>query len=457
MKGLRSAAMALAFAALAAAGPAFSRPQDPPIPKRSYVTAHVNPHAPSIDGKLGDPVWAKVEWQGDFVQREPYEGAKPSERTAFKILFDDKALYVAIRAFDSEPVKIERRVSRRDTIDGDWVDITLDSYFDHLTGFCFGVNAAGVKADQLFVNGGLGDNDQDMSWDPIWEVETSVDAEGWTAEMRIPFSQLRFGNKDEQVWGLQVTRGLFRKDETSNWQFIPRNSPGWVHMFGELRGIKGIRPPRQVEIVPYTVGKLQAFRRVPGNPFATGRDKALFGGLDGKIGVTHDLTLNFTVNPDFGQVEADPSVVNLTAFETYYQEKRPFFVEGRNILSFQLMGGDGDNSSDNLFYSRRIGRTPQYARSRRPRRYARATNILGAFKLTGKTRSGLSIGVLESVTSKETASISQMAKPKPDGRALTNYFGLRVQKDYNQGGTTIGGMLTATNRVSAIRRAQLPP
>ena len=448
MKNLRYASTALAFAVLAASGPAFPRPQDPPIPKRSYITAHVNPHVPSIDGKIDDPVWEKVEWQGDFIQREPYEGEKPTEKTAFKILFDDKALFVAIRAFDSDPARIERRVSRRDSVGGDWVDITLDSYFDRLTGFSFGVNAAGVKVDMLYTNGGMEESDQDMSWDPIWDVETAVDAEGWAAEMRIPFSQLRFGNKDEQVWGLQVTRGLFRKDETSTWQFIPRSSPGWVHMFGELRGIKGIRPPRQVEIVPYTVGKLQAFRRVPGNPFATGRDEALSGGLDGKIGVTHDLTLNFTVNPDFGQVEADPSVVNLTAFETYYEEKRPFFVEGRNILSFRLMGGDGDNSSDNLFYSRRIGRTPQNTPDIDGHiDMPGATNILGAFKLTGKTRSGLSVGVLESVTSKETASIFS------DGRyrnqtvePLTNYFGFRLQKDYNQGGTKIGGMLTATNR-----------
>jgi hypothetical protein len=429
----------------ALAGP---KSQDPVPEKRVYTAKPVNPHPPAVDGKLDDPVWEKAEWQGDFIQREPYDGAKPSEATAFKILYDDKAIYVAIKAFDRDCAKIERRISRRDDIEGDSVDITLDSYHDLRTGFNFSVNAAGVKSDRMLTNDELNDWEPDMSWDPIWEVATSGDGECWTAEMRIPFSQLRFGNAEEQVWGLQVTRKLFRQDERSAWQHIPKGSPGWVHMFGELRGILGIRPPRQVEIMPYTVGRHESFRRIETNPFATGRKSALLGGLDGKIGVTHDLTLNFTVNPDFGQVEADPSVVNLTAFETYYQEKRPFFVEGRNILNFNLMNGDGDNSSDNLFYSRRIGRSPQYypdidGEVRTPE----ATTILGAFKLTGKTRSGLSVGILESVTARETASTYSLGQYGNEAvEPLTNYFGLRLQKDYNQGATIVGGMLTAVNR-----------
>jgi hypothetical protein len=439
---------ALAVGVLYSEGPAFPRSQDPTPQKRVYTAKRVNPHAPAIDGKLDDPVWEKAEWGGGFVQREPYEGAKPTQETAFKIVYDDKAIYVAIRATDKEAGKIERRVSRRDDIEGDLVDITIDSYHDLRTAFNFSVNAAGVKSDRILANDELNDWEPDMSWDPIWEVATSGDGEGWSAEMRIPFSQLRFGNSEEQVWGLQVTRKLFRQDERSAWQHIPKSSPGWVHMFGELRGVTGIRPPRQVEIMPYSVARHQTFRRLEGNPFASGRSSSLLGGLDGKIGVTHDLTLNFTVNPDFGQVEADPSVVNLTAFETYYQEKRPFFVEGRNIMSFQLMGGDGDNSSDNLFYSRRIGRNPQYypdtdASVRMPE----ATTILGAFKLTGKTRSGLSVGILESVTSRETASIFSAGQFQDEAvEPMTNYFGLRLQKDYHGGATIIGGMITAVNR-----------
>ncbi len=330
----RGPALACLLLALAAAAPAIARPQDPPPAKRVYTARHVNPHAPVIDGKADEPAWEKAEWQGDFVQREPYEGAAPTEKTEFKILYDDKAVYVLIRAADSKAGTIERRVARRDNVGGDWVDITLDSYFDHLTGFCFGVNAGGVKSDQLLSNGGMSDNDQDTSWDPIWDVATSMDDGGWTAEMKIPFSQLRFGEQARARLGPPGhPRACSATTKPPPGSPSPRTSPGWVHMFGELRGIAGIRPPRQIEIVPYTVGKLQCPRgrsRETRSPPAGAR--SLLGGLDGKVGVTHDLTLNFTVNPDFGQVEADPSVVNLTAFETYYQEKRPFFIEGRSIF-----------------------------------------------------------------------------------------------------------------------------
>ncbi|MBN2206458.1 MAG: carbohydrate binding family 9 domain-containing protein, partial [Candidatus Aminicenantes bacterium] len=329
---------------------------EPPPTPRVYTTRPVNPHPPVIDGRLDDEAWAKVEWAGDFVQREPYEGKAPTQPTAFKILYDDKALYVAVRAVDSEPEKIVRRLARRDTLDGDWVDVQLDSYHDRLSAFCFIVNAAGVKSD-IFLSGDGGSEDAD--WNPLWDAETAVDGEGWTAEMRIPFSQLRYAGGPESVWGLQVNRKFFRAQEWTFWQFIPRDSPGWVKGFGELRGLEGLEPLRRIELTPYSVGRTQTFRPEPGNPFRTGSRSALFGGLDGKLGVTSDLTLDFTVNPDFGQVEADPSVVNLTAFETYYEEKRPFFIEGRNILSFDMMGGDGDFSQDNLFYTRRIGRYPQ--------------------------------------------------------------------------------------------------
>lgn len=417
------------------------------IEKKIYTTKRVNPHPPSIDGKLDDPAWEKVEWEGGFIQSKPYEGKEPSQQTAFKILYDDKNIYVAIRAYDTEPKKIEKRMARRDELEGDQVEVSLDSYFDLRTAFAFAVNAAGVKGDSVISEDGM---NKDQSWDPIWEVRTEVDKASWNAEMRIPLSQLRFGNKEEHIWGLQITRSLFRKDEGSYWQFIPKDSPGLVHMFGELRGLKGIEAQRQVEILPYTVGKTQSFKRQVGNPFATGRLNNLMAGLDGKIGVTSDLTLDFTINPDFGQIEADPSVINLTAFETYYEEKRPFFIEGKNILSFQIMGGDGDFSSDNLFYSRRIGRSPQFVPQTGENAFLdmpENTSILGAFKLTGKTKSGLSIGILNSLTAKESARISYLGQFSDEiVEPLTNYFGLRLQKDLNQGKTIIGAMATATNR-----------
>ncbi len=419
------------------------------VPKKVYTTAHVNPHAPVIDGKIGDEAWAKVPWEGGFIQSQPYEGREPTERTEFKVLYDNKAVYIAVRAYDSEPQTIERRLARRDNCQGDTVTVAVDSLFDHLTAFVFTVNAAGVKADQVLANDGQSSgNEEDMSWDPIWDVATAVDDEGWTAEMEIPLSQLRFGTKPEQVWGFQVRRTLFRKNESSDWQFIPRNASGLVHLFGELHGLSGLTAPHRIEIMPYTVGRLQSYRAVAGNPFARGSERNIIGGVDGKVGVTSDLTMNFTVNPDFGQVEADPSVVNLTAFETYYEEKRPFFVEGRNIINFQVVGGDGDFSQDNLFYSRRVGRYPQHS----PETEGfvdmpEATHILGAFKLTGKTRSGLSVGVLDSVTARERASVfeSGLSSDVPV-EPLTNYFALRLQQDYNRGTTTLGGMMTAVNR-----------
>ncbi len=442
-----SAPCALAAGLAILAGAAAAAPAENP-PKKIYTTRHVNPRSPVIDGRLDDEAWAKVAWESGFVQHEPVEGAAPTEQTEFKVVYDDAHLFVAIRARDAAPAGVERRISRRDDAAGDQVGVIIDSYFDHQTGFGFSVNAAGVKSDELYTNNGSGEPDK--SWDPIWDVAARVDDEGWTAEMRIPFSQLRFAAKPDQIWGFEVIREYFRKTETSIWQPIPRNAPGIIHLLGELHGLKDLQPPHQVELMPYAVGKAQTFRTVPGNPFATGDRQGLYGGLDGKAGVTSDLTLNFTLNPDFGQVEADPSVVNLTAFETYFEEKRPFFIEGRNLLSFQTMMGDGDMSSDNLFYTRRIGRAPQGGIDAGPGGFVdmpEAAAILGAFKLTGKTRRGLSIGLLESVTGEEEARVfSGGIRDERAVEPLTNYFGLKIQQDYRQGATVIGGMITATNR-----------
>lgn len=418
--------------------------------KKIAVARRINPHPPAIDGRLDDPAWQHGEWYSDFVQFHPYEGQTPTEQTAFKILYDENNLYIAIRCYDSKPETIERRLSRRDNTSGDYVMVFIDSLHDLRTSYCFAVNAAGVKADQLLPNDSFDENSVDLSWDPIWEAKATTDEQGWSAEMKIPFSQLRFSTSGEQVWGLEVWRELFRQGEISLWQPISKDAPGWTSQFGELRGMTGLKPRRQVEIMPYAVGKLRSFPAEPGNPFLTGRQKNLFGGLDGKIGLTHDLTLNFTLNPDFGQVEADPSEINLTAYETYFEEKRPFFVEGQNITDYRITGGDGDFSYDNLFYSRRIGRAPQlYPDSASFCAVPQSTTILGAFKLSGKTRSGWSIGAMEALTSRESASTfepesgaygSQTVEP------LTNYFAFRLSKDYRQGATVIGTMFTAVNR-----------
>lgn len=417
------------------------------IEKKVYTTKHINPHPPKIDGKLDDEVWQIGIWEEGFIQSRPYEGKAPSQNTAFKILYDGENIYVAVRAYDNEPDKIEKRLSRRDQLGGDWITIGIDSYYDHRTAFNFGVNAAGVKADEIVSDDG---QNFDSNWDPIWYVKTAIDEKGWTAEMRIPLSQLRFGNNENHIWGLEVLRFLFRKEENSMWQLIPQNASGFTSYFGELHGINGIKGKRYIQLKPYTVGSHQRFQKVDGNPFATGRLNNFYGGLDGKIGVTSNMTLDFTLNPDFGQVEADPSEVNLTAFETYFAEKRPFFIEGRNILSFKLMIGNGDLSSDRLFYSRRIGRRPHRTLSSDGDEYVdmpQNTSILGAFKFTGKTKNGLSIGVIEAVTSQEKAAISHLGDRSFETvEPWTNYLGLRLQKDYNKGNTILGTMLTATNR-----------
>ncbi len=415
--------------------------------KKIYTTKRINSTAPVIDGHFNDSIWKIVKWEGDFIQRIPYEGKAPSEKTAFKVLYDDNNIYFAVRAYDDEPKKIVRRMSRRDDLEGDYLGISIDSYFDNLTAFTFYVSAAGVKKDEVVSNDG---DKEDDTWDPIWYVKTAVDDKGWTAEIKIPFTQLRFGKKENQIWGLQVTRNLSRKEEQSMWQLIPRDAAAWVSLYGELHGIKGIKPKRQIEIMPYTLGKLEKFKKEEGNPFANGSSKNASAGLDGKIGITNDMTLDLTINPDFGQVEADPSVVNLTAFETYFEEKRPFFIEGRNIMSFQLTPGDGDFSNNNLFYSRRIGRKPHYYPDTDEDEYVKIpenTSIIGAFKLTGKTKKGLSVAVLESLCSKEKAEIDHFGeRSKETVEPFTNYFLGRLQKDYNKGNTTIGAMFTATNR-----------
>ena len=424
------------------------RAQQTPPEKKIYHTKAVNPHPPVLDGRLDDPIWEKLEWATNFTQREPDDGKPPSQPTSFKITYDDKNLYVGIRAHESEPEKIVRRVTRRDQFDGDFVEINIDSYFDHRTAFSFTINAAGVKGDEAVSNDG---DNWDVNWNPIWFAVVGIDAEGWVAEMRIPFSQLRFANnKSEHVWGIQVMRRIFRTQERSVWQHIPQNSPGWVSLFGELRGIEGLKASHRIEVLPYAVSSVRRSEEVVGNPFATGQTNKLSGGLDAKLGVTSDLTMDVTLNPDFGQVEADPSEVNLTAFETFFEEKRAFFIEGNSILNFRLAGGDGPFSNDRLFYSRRIGRSPHGYPELNDDEHVKMpdnTSIAAAVKLTGKTKSGISLGFMDALTDEEEAEIDlrgQRRREVVEPRA--NFFVGRVQKDFNKGQSAIGGMFTATHR-----------
>jgi len=418
------------------------------VETRAYTTT-LTSTPPRIDGRINDPVWESVAWSGDFIQRDPADGEPPSAQTAFKVLYDSQNLYIAFRAFDPEPEKIASILARRDHFPGDWVEVNIDSYNDNRTAFSFTASVSGTQGDEFVSENG---NNWDGNWDPVWEHKSRVDDRGWTAEVRIPLSQLRYGDQDEQIWGLQVQRRIYRHEERSTWQRIPKDESGWVSKFGELRGIKGIKAQRQVELLPYTVASGERFERIDGDPFADGDAGSVSGGLDGKIGVTSDLTLDLSINPDFGQVEADSSVVNLTAFETFFQEKRPFFIEGSNIFEFRVAPSVayGTHTGDRLFYSRRIGRQPHYRADWYEEGYVdqpENTSILGAFKLTGKTENGLSIGVLESLTSKEHADIEHDGTRREVAvEPITNYFVGRLQKDYRKGDTRLGGMLTAVNR-----------
>lgn len=415
--------------------------------KKQYKTVKIS-IAPDIDGILNDDAWLAGEWADDFTQYEPFNGKPASQRTEFKILYDDDNLYVAIKAYDTCPDSIVSRLSRRDNTDGDLVGIILDSYHDLRTGFLFGVSSSGVKYDRIFTNDG---NNDDPSWDPNWWVKTSVNGQGWVAEMKIPFSQLRFEKSSGNVWGLEVARQLFRKNEMSFWQHIPKDAPGLIHNFGELVGLDHIRSRKILDITPYGVGKLETFKSEPENPFLEkGKLSKINGGIDAKIGLTNNITMDLTINPDFGQVEADPSEVNLSAYETFFSEKRPFFIEGNNITDFNLGIGNGDVGNDNLFYSRRIGRQPQVHPELEDGMYARtpvSTTILGAAKITGKTKDGISLGFIEAVTGGEMAEIDLKGKRSfKTVEPLTNYLVGRMQKDFNEGKTILGGIFTGTNR-----------
>jgi hypothetical protein len=416
-------------------------------PKKNYTATRIEGTKPVIDARFDESIWAITMWQGSFVMHQPFDGRQPTQNTEFAIAYDDDNIYIAIKAFDSSPDSIQTRLTHKDDIDGDLAGVQLDSYNDKLTAFCFYVSASGVKTDILMSNDG---SNEDETWDPVWFVKTMVTAEGWQAEMRIPLSQLRFDKRPQQVWGLEVARYIFRNEELSLWQPIPRDSPGWVSLMGEMDGINDIKPRRQVEFAPYVLGRAEKYEKDASDPFLPGKELGKKFGLDGKVGLTNNLIMDFTVNPDFGQVEADPSEVNLTAYESYFREKRPFFIEGKNIYSFALMGGDGDLSEENIFYSRRIGRNPQYYPDLADREYIKMpgyTNILGAAKISGKTKKGLSIGIMESITANEKAQIDSAGKRREISvEPLTNYFVGRIQQDFNKGTSVLGAMFTATNR-----------
>ncbi|HYH14451.1 MAG TPA: DUF5916 domain-containing protein [Flavisolibacter sp.] len=431
---------------------ATAQSKDSTVNRKKYFTRALSGTI-TIDGIPSEEAWNAVEWGGDFIQNQPNEGAPPSQETNFKILYDNDFLYVGYRCFDKAPDSIIKHLSRRDEFPGDWVEINIDSYHDKRTAFSFTISVSGVRGDEFVSNDG---RNWDGNWNPIWYAKTHTDDQGWTAEIKIPFSQLRYGNEPEKVWGFQITRRIFRKEERSNWQYIPQSTGVWVSGFGELHGLKNIPFHRQVEVAPYVTTQLDKYKREPGNPFATGTDTRLNAGVDGKVAVTNDLILDFTINPDFGQVEADPSQFRIDGFQNFFEERRPFFIESRNIFDYQLTGSEagGDYDADLLFYSRRIGSSPHGFPDIKKGEYIdipQYTSILGAAKFSGKTKKGLSIGILESVTQRESATIDKNGERRKElVEPLTNYFVGRIQKDYKAGNTIIGGIITNVKREKGL-------
>lgn len=425
--------------------------KDALIKKRVMFTTQITGDAPVIDGLVSDKCWNQVEWTGDYVQHEPISLGESLQETKFKVLYDDRNLYLVFRCYDDEPEKIEQRMSRRDEFPGDWIGVNIDSYHDLRSAFSFTLSVSGVKSDEFISNDG---QNWDNSWNPIWYAKTQTDSLGWTGEIRIPLSQLRFNKDENQVWGIQSTRRIFREEERDIWQPVNRTDQGWVSRFGELHGLKGLQPQKQLEIQPYLLSQVGLYSKEENNPFATGKDWRTSVGLDAKIGVTNDLTLDLTINPDFGQVEADPGAVRLDGFQIFLSERRPFFIENRNIFDYRITGSEagGAYDSDLLFYSRRIGGNPhRYIGSNVDESYfvdqPENTTILGAAKFSGKTKKGLSVGVLESVTQREMATIDQLGERSEEVvEPFTNFFVGRLQQDFNKGNTVIGGILTSVQR-----------
>lgn len=399
--------------------------------KRVYYATRIE-NRPKIDGKLNESCWESGVWSGGFIQQIPNQGKNPSQETEIKLLYDSNNLYVGFKCFDKGPGNIRPILSRRDEMAGDIAGIAIDSYNDKQTAYEFNVAASGQKVDLVH----LGAYNWDFNWDAVWDGKAQVYDSVWTSEIQIPFSQLRFSPGDEQVWGIHIWRWIDRLNEESQWKLIPIDAPAMVYLFGELRGIEGIKPKVNYEFLPYLNSRY--------SPNTDLENKMNYGvGLNGKVGLNSGFTLDYAINPDFGQIEADPAVLNLTSYEVFNEEKRPFFLEGNTILDFSI-------DDDMLFYSRRIGHDPSYFPDLEENQTLNISDnipIISALKLTGKTKDGLSVGVVQSLTAKEDATIySPGSKSKVAVEPFTSFMVGRVKQDFDKGNTVLGGMVTSTLR-----------
>ena len=426
--------------ALLATSAAMAQSPEPPAPKRAVATP-VSGAAPRIDGRLDDPAWRTVPFVSDFRTKEPVEGGEPSDRTAVAFLFDDRALYVAARMWSRDPASIPRNLTRRDQYgSAEHITVSLDPFLDRRTAYSFSVTSGGVRRDYYHPR----DDEfgRDFTFDPVWDAKVAFDSTGWTAEFRIPFSQLRFARRPAQLWGLNLNRWIPNRNEDIFWVVVPRKETGFVSRFGTLAGIDGIKPSRRIELVPYVASSgTFAGAPDPGNLLdPDGRSVTARAGADFKMGLGPNLTIDATVNPDFGQVEADPAEVNLTAFETFFDERRPFFTEGSQLLR---------STVPSYFYSRRIGGRPRGEASGDFVAAPSNTTILGAAKLTGQLGRGLSIGALAAVTDREFARSfdslpNRIQRTEVEPRAQ---FGvIRLQQQFGEDASTVGLIASGMHR-----------
>jgi len=404
----------------------------------------------SLDGKLDEKAWQGHGISG-FTQSDPDDGRPATEETEVWLAYDDDAVYVAARMHDREPAKIISLLARRDDfVDADYFIFYVDPYNDKRSGFEFAINPSGSLSDWALYN----DDWDDQTWDGNWEGKARIDTRGWTAELRIPFDQLRFKKQagGEYAWGVNFKRHIKRKNEIVAYSWRPKNEGGFVSHFARLEGIEGIQPKRLVEVAPYGGGKANFSQTEQGNPFRTGEDWSIAGGLDMKVGLSNSLTLDLSLNPDFGQVEVDPAVINLSAAESYYSEKRPFFLEGATIFEFGVGGASdriGANWSDpEFFYSRRIGRPPQGSvDSAGHVAYPDWATILTAVKVSGKLAGDWSVGVLSALTEREYAAIDlNGVRSRAEVEPFSNYSVARAQKEFHQGRQGLGFIATSVLR-----------
>jgi hypothetical protein len=416
----------------------------------------------TIDGKLDEDVWRTAAPGTDFRQSQPDEGKPATQRTEVRFAYDDVALYVGARAFDSLGAKgVRTRLLRRDALtenDSDILQLTFDSYHDHVSTYTFSVNPSSSKRDAT---------GSDATWDPVWETATRIDSLGWTAELRIPFNQLNFSRALDQTWGIQIIRFANRINERSHFAWWPNNESGGPQRYGHLEGIRITDRPRGFEVLPYTVARARYVRPAdPTNPFTKDNEKDYRVGGDLKYRLTSNLTLNATFNPDFGQVEVDPAVVNLSAFETFFPERRPFFIENANAFSFGSFSCFfcSNVSSLSMFYTRRIGRSPQLFPAGTYVDMPENATILGAGKITGRTSNNYRIGVLDAVTKQERAAVigidpvtGERSEFESVAEPLTNYFVARSRKEFKGGQYTFGGIATTTDRFTddSLAKARL--